>query len=134
MAGTVTTAPQLHRPVRTIRWTWVSDASGDVSGTNVTDPVSGKDILVHGTPLAVVFIPDTGGTTPADQYDVTILDADGADILRGQGADRAQTYSDTTEQLTYGDATEPRTFDSILSLVVANAGNAKGGQIVMYFR
>ena len=127
MAGTVTVAEQLHRAVRSIRWTWVSDGSGDASGTDT-------EKIVLGTPMAVVFIPDTGGTTPADQYDVTILDADGADILRGQGADRAQTYSDTTEQLTYGDATEPRTFDSILSLVVANAGNAKGGQIVMYFR
>ena len=127
MAGTVTVAEQLHRAVRSIRWTWVSDGSGDASGTDT-------EKIVLGTPMALVFIPDTGGTQPDDNYTVKILDTDNADILRGQGSARAQIYSDTTEQITYGDSTEPRTFDSKLSLVVSGAGNAKGGQVVMYFR
>lgn len=129
MAGTVTITDQKHKSIRRIELDWLSDASGDVSGTD-TDTVTGQI-------LRVVFIPDSGGTQPTNLYDVVLNDADSLDVLAALGANLSNTTStQVVPVVTNGTAGNmaPMVVDSVLSLVVSNAGNAKGGKVILYVR
>src|SRR5262245_28086693 len=61
---------------------WVSASDGSVT----SDPF---DLI--GTIIGVEFVPDSGGTQPSDAYDFTLTDANGYDLLRGQGANLSQS-------------------------------------------
>lgn len=97
---------------------WTSDASGNVSGNAAT--------VKRGMLRQVKFIPGSGGAQPTDLYDVTLLDADGADLLVGNGANKSNAsaiwYLPTNPiMVEAGDVTP----------TVANAGNAKTGTIIL---
>lgn len=129
MAGTNTITYQEHRTVKKITMDWLSNASGAVSGT-ATKARSGQI-------LRVVFQPDSGGTQPTDQYDVTLLDDDGMDVLAGVGANLSNAAnSQVVPVVTDGNNGNmaPVAFDGTLELQVANAGNAKGGIVIIYYR
>jgi len=111
--------------------TWTSDASGDVNQSFVANGAG----LVSGSIKRVVINP--GATAPTALYDLTITDEQGVDVLAGQGANLSDTV--TTEfspgvALDDGTTTSviPMVVDDILTFVVANAGNAKGGVVVLY--
>lgn len=136
MAGSVTISyfaalDAVRRPVRRAEFAWVSDASGDVSGTP-SEALSGQIVRV-------VFTPDSGGTQPTNLYDVTMLDAGGVDVLAGQGANLSNAAASAVcpgVPLKDGTTTSviPAQVDGVLNLVVANAGNAKGGTVTVYLR
>jgi hypothetical protein len=79
-------------------------------------------------------IPDSNNQ-PSDLYDMTIGDANGADILGGTGADisnagptyRVPLVGDGTNfsQKLYLEA-------GTVTLQIANAGNAKGGTVLLF--
>lgn len=103
---------------------WTSTAGGAVSGNNFS--------IRAGYLESIRFVP--GSTTPTDLYDVTLVDSDGTftsgDLLSGTGADRSATVSSV---LTF----DPRIFEDgsrTLDIVVANAGNAKTGKVVILVR
>lgn len=130
MAGTVTIAYSDSRPgVHSVIWTWTSDASGDVNGTD-TKALSGR---------AIRFVTNPGATAPTDNYDVVVNDSDGADVAAGCLADRDTANTEQAVPIvetvkgasTY--ATSAAVFDGPLSLVVTNAGNAKQGVLTMYY-
>jgi hypothetical protein len=110
---------------------WVSDASGNASG-DLTHRVAG-------TVLRVVHKPDTGGTKPSDNYDVTLSDEAGVDLFAGQGANvDADAPIDLVPGVPFTDGTTtsvaPIVLNDTLTLSVTNAGNAKGGTIYLYTR
>src|SRR5262245_61603420 len=78
VAGSITvTAAQEPQGTRyTIDWT---SSSGGAVTENTFSVRAGELVQVH-------FTPDAGGTQPSDAYDLTILDANGADVLAGTGA------------------------------------------------
>jgi hypothetical protein len=126
-AGTVTATHAKQETIRQLRLAWTSDAAGAVSGT-----------LVHasGELVRVVFIPGTGGVVPTTLYDVTIEDADGLDVLAGKGANLSEVNKTQIVPL-IGDGTTTQqrvALSSTLELKVANAGNAKQGTVVLYYR
>ena len=122
MAGSVTLTYSDHATVKYAQWSWTSDASGDVSGTD-TKVLSG---------VALRYATNPGGTAPTDDYDIVINDEDGIDITAGVLADRDTSNSE--QVLTGGDAKDGAAFMGALSLVVSNAGNAKEGVLRMYYR
>ena len=129
MAGTVTISYQQHRTVEKFTLDWLSDASGNVNGTHTT--------LLCGALLRVVFIPDSGGTQPTDLYDATLEDDNGLDILAGQGANLSNaTTTHIRPGLPMKDGTTTSTaaivLDDTLELKISNAGNAKGGNVILY--
>lgn len=129
MAGTVTVAYSRQRGLQEVTWTWTSDASGDVSGTD-TQPVTGEIVRVVTNPSA---------TAPSDNYDLVINDADGVDVLAGAGQNRDTATSEQSvpiiETLVGANPYGERVFvDGVLSLVVSNAGNAKSGVVTMYLK
>lgn len=119
-AGSVTLTSRARRSFVSYTIAWTSDSSGAVSSHPVTVP--------QGSLLSIRFIPGSGGTQPTDLYDVTLVETLGVtDLLDGQGANLSNSAS-TVKQWSpplFQDGT--RTLD----LVVANAGNAKTGTVVI---
>lgn len=118
--GTVTVTGPFNG-VYTIAWT--SNASGAVSGNSFP--------VLLGEIKQVKFVPASGGTQPTDLYDVTLVDADGLDVLNGMGANLSNASPALITSLGVWTAapaaSSPVTFD----LVVANAGNAKSGTVYL---
>lgn len=108
--------------IKYAEWTWVSDASGDYTETSNTN--------IDGLIIRALFIPNSGGTQPSDLYDVTLLDEKLVDVLQGYGANRSNSnINDVRFDTPYQSAVNEK-----LKLVVANAGNAKGGTVRIYYR
>ena len=85
MAGSVTiTYGSRTAQVKTISWSWVSDASGDVSGAGDTAPIDG---------VIYRWATNPGSTAPTANYDITVLDSDGADVAAGLLANRHTSSS-----------------------------------------
>lgn len=97
---------------------WVSSAGGAVT----ENPISVKRGFIR----QAKFIPDGGGTQPTDAYDATVVDAisGGADYLAGAGADLSQTNRKIAAPNTWWEGGN-------LYPTIANAGNAKGGTLVL---
>jgi hypothetical protein len=136
MAGTVTETKLFGGGSRSqdsyinrIVLAWVSDASGVVSGT----PTG----IINGTICKVQFIP--GSPAPSDAYDVTLTDTAGIDVLGGQGANQSATVAAAViPGVPLKDGTTisvaPCVVADPLTLIIANAGNAKQGSVVLYIR
>lgn len=105
--------------------TWVSSAGGAVSGNAFTP---------RGYLLEVKFVPATGGTQPSDQYDVTLVDGDGVDVLTQGGTSHGANLSNASASRVLFTTPVPLDGSTTLDLVVANAGNAKGGTVVILVR
>lgn len=129
MAGTMTevrsfdgSQPRAVNMVNQIRLTWTADAAGAVTADTEA---------VNGTILRVVFNPLADA--PTDNYDVTLTDEDGVDVLAGLGADRDTANTecvfpvDTTSGLPFSVA-------GVLSLTIAAAGDSNDGEIILYVR
>ena len=124
--------PGSSRAVRVIEWDWLSDSSGDC---DVSTSKSANASGVTGTVVGIHAIPETGATIPTDDYDVTIIDGEGVDILNGAGANLNQVntsvenYRFPTDFLNEGPIV---IVDQELTLVVANGGDTQGGVIRLY--
>jgi hypothetical protein len=122
--------PLAARGTTKITLGWTSIADGSAAGT--TERVTGEIVRV-------VFIPGTGGDKPSDNYDLTLLDENGVDVLSGLGANiDADAVSEKSPGMTCSDGTNVRavhrTVSDALTLALTNAGNTKSGQIVLYVR
>jgi len=129
MAQAVSETAQLHRSVKYLILDWQSASDGSVDYTTSVD--------IDGQISMVFFSPDSGGTRPTDLYDVQINDVlTGADLLLGTGANlynatavlRIPILTNGTQY--YGSPV----FAGKLNLVISNAGDTKGGVIVLYWR
>ena len=118
MAGTVTTTEEPYGSVKKISFDWLSSAGGAADATTTG--------YYSGVISRVVTIPDSGGTQPTDNYDLVLNDDDSVDLLDGQGANRDNT---NTEQLLTGLGVMA---NAKITLGITNAGNAKGGQTIVY--
>jgi hypothetical protein len=118
MAGTVTVEESHFGNVSKIKWTWTSSAGG------VADLVTSRSY--YGEVLALVT--DPGSTAPDDNYDLTITDSEGFDVLQGAGANRdtanTETAVPTATSVAFG----------TLTLNVSNAGAAKDGVAILYIQ
>jgi len=123
MAGSIVFTHSKLGTIQKFTFDWLSDASGDVSGV-LSVPLSG---IIH----RVTIVPDGGGTAPTALYDVVLNDVEGVDILDGKGANLSATVTTSVSpDFTGGNLA----FDDQLDLVVSNAGNAKGGKVIIYFQ
>lgn len=110
---------------------WVSAADG-----TATVP---STIAVSGAIARVVF--DPGSPAPTADYDVTLTDENGIDVLAGQGTNvtlSATVASHVCPGVPLKDGTTTGIVvpivDGILTLNVTNAGNSKAGKVVVYVR
>ena len=119
MAGTVVTTEETYGTVKKVKFAWTSSADTGAADATTTNAYSGLVIMA-------VFVP--GVTTPTDNYDVTVADADGYDILAAQGANLSNAATVTKTASMGGVANDK------LTLAVTNAGNSKNGTVVVYIR
>ncbi len=85
----------------------------------------------------VTFNP--GATAPTANYDVTITDDQGFDVLGGQGANLSATVTTSVKPgIPFKDGTTTHVaeicVDDTLTLNITNAGDSKVGAIVVYLR
>ena len=123
--GTVVHTEQTHSSVKKIVFDWLSENGG----ANAGKAQHTTDAAFDGALLMVATDPDGGATQPTDNYTVRLYDADGVDLLAGQGVGNRDDTN--TEYLTSGMA-GPAT--SQLTLYIEGAGNAKGGLVYVYLR
>ena len=118
--------------IRKVIADWVSDDSdGTASGT--TDKIVGELIKVT---------TDPGSAAPTDNYDVTIVDEKSVNIVANcinasalgtrDTANNEETYLNLTDG-TAGINLFPMVCDK-LTIGIANAGNSKTGQVILYYR
>ena len=113
MAGTVTQANVKRGPIGVVTLTVTGDDSdGTVPDTNLTTKISGRLLALETNP---------GATAPTSNYDITLEDADGHDVLEGVGANR---HTSTTEKVAIvfsGTEIHPSVgVDDTLTLKIAN--------------
>lgn len=101
---------------------WTSSAGGAVSG----HPFS----VVYGHVIGAQFVPGTAGSQPTDLYDATLIDSNSVDLAIGVGANLSNATA------FYWRATVPifQDGESTLDLVIANAGSAKSGTVVLHIQ
>lgn len=121
MAGSIaSTASDIGQGVTKYVIVWTSDASGAVNAS----PFDVK----RGKLLQAKFLPGTSGLQPTDQYDVTLADADGVDVLQSAGAN----LSNANGSIAISSARPLELEAGALTPTVSNAGNAKSGSIILY--
>jgi hypothetical protein len=122
MAMSVTTAERTNGSIKVAAFVWVSAADGTATGAT-TKAFDGQVLELITNPSA---------TAPTDNYDITVTDADGYDVLNGQGANRDTA---NTELVVHSDTTPLGVVSgSVLTLNVAAAGNTKGGDVLVKIR
>lgn len=125
MAGSATATKRRSADGMKVTWAWTADASGDVSSEGT---FSADGYLVQ-----VDFIPGTA----ADDYDVTLLDSEDKDILRGDGANQqnaaGNTYDTKYRMFTMVDGNYFFGISDSLTPTIANGGNLGTGTIVFKF-
>lgn len=120
-----------RRHVRKVVATWVSASDGTASNT----------IKMVGRLVKAVTNP--GSAAPTDNYDVTLTDEDGIDVLAGCDDDLADRDTTTTEEVYFlvkdhaagtplAQSVAPVVCGDI-TVAVANAGDTKNGTISLYF-
>lgn len=114
----VTVTETRHTVVKKVKFAWTSDGTGAASGST-TFPYDGKVELLTTVP--------TDG--PTDNYDITVTDSDGVDVLAGAGANRDTS---ATEQV--AGASLGAVAGSVLTINVSNAGASKSGVAYLYIR
>lgn len=119
MSVTITESPTTS--IRKVKFVWVSAADGTASGTTTS--------YYDGRVIGFATIPAGGGAAPTDNYDITITDVDSDDVLLGAGANR-----DTANTEIVNEASLAGPAGSKLTLNITNAGNAKGGTVILYIR
>jgi hypothetical protein len=119
VAGTVPVSEERSGRFRKITWAWTCTAGGSA--------IKGTPHTATGKLVRLVTVPAAAGDAPTDNYDVTILDQDGTDVLMGAGANRDTADTEQVAQASLGIVV-----NDTLELNVANAGNAKKGTVYLY--
>jgi hypothetical protein len=124
-AGTVTFSETIHGTVKKLVATWTSgDAGGDAGNATATTTA-----VFDGELLGMTTIPGTAGDAPTDNYDITLKDSAGHDVLIGAGKDRDTLNTEHVARASLAGAP-----CSPLTFLVENAGNAKKGVAIFYLR
>ena len=112
------TATRVRRGgVEEVSISWTSDSSGDFT----------EAVQLHGSLRKIVTNPaDASGDAPSDNYDVSLVDKDGVDVMSGYAADRDTA---TSEMLHDGSSGFPVVLSGVHTLTIANAGDTKQGVV-----
>ena len=124
LAGVVDAVRRTYGDLIVVGVWWVSDASGNVDAW----------LDLHGIMDRVVTKP-LASIAPTDNYDITLEDDTGVDLLNGQLANRDTVNLEAVWP--YGPGPSSNRSQEVFSpcisrLRIANAGNAKQGLIVFY--
>jgi len=109
-----------------VTFSWTSDdATGAVSATTNAE----IDKFMTGKILMFV-ITDPGSSAPTDNYDATLTDGYGVDIMEAGLANRDTANSEQVKPKTNG-SDDNRLITGALTLAVTNAGNSSTGRVIL---
>lgn len=122
MASSVTITEERHGAgVTRITFEWTGHTDGVVTGVATSKEHTGRVVALCTDP--------TDG--PTDDYDITITDANGVDVLAGAGADRDTSNTEWVS----GDITAlGYVFESALTFAAANTGTSKSGVAYLFIQ
>jgi hypothetical protein len=115
--------------IQKIKWTWTCTDAGVVAASTTAGEIPTTTFTHSGELIRLITKPGTAGDAPTDNYDVTILDSDGYDVLMGAGADRDTANTEQVLKTSLGICQ-----NTTLSLRIAAAGNAKKGTVIIYIK
>lgn len=121
--GTMTLTETVHGSVKKIRAAWTSGTAGE-GGT-----ASAQTSKVYDGKLISLITDPDGAAAPTDNYDVTVADVDGDDVLGAGGLNR-----DAANTEVVGEASLGAVAGSKLTISVAAAGDAKAGVVTLFIR
>jgi len=99
MAGTVTQVHNEHGAIGVVTLTCIADAAdGSYPDTALADRIGGRLLALETNP---------GTPAPTTLYDVTLVDADGHDVLEGVGANRHTTNTEKVAVVMSGTEIHP---------------------------
>lgn len=126
MAGTTTLAHYTLGHVRRIIVDFIADAATGAIPDTVLPAIEGRLMELTTNP---------GSTAPTDNYDITLIDAEGVDRLQGVGANRDTTNTETAVPVYSGSTIHPIvSVTDVLTLKFANnsVNSATGRAILIY--
>lgn len=124
MAQSCTITEEDYGTVKKIKWAWICAADGSVSSA-----VSTTTGAYSGEVIRLVTVPGAGALAPTADYDITVCDADGTDVLMGAGANRHTSNTEQVLASSLGCVANDK-----LYLTVANAGADNAGTVYLYIR
>lgn len=100
---------------------WTSDAAGAYT----------EEITIDGQ--LVRLVTDPGTPAPTDNYDVTLPDDHGLDLLGGGGANRDTANTEGVNLAAAASGTDnPIFYSGKATVTIANAGDSKAGTVYLY--
>lgn len=126
MAGTVTVTHYAVGLIRRIQVDWVADAADGSVPATALPSFEGRLLTLTTNP---------GATAPTDNYDITLVDAEGADRLQGVGANRDTANTEQVPVVYSGSAIPPVVDgDEVLTFTLANNSvNSALGRALLYY-
>lgn len=121
MAGTVTKVEETFSTIKKIKFSWTSTAGG-LADLQTTEVYSGKI-------LGLTTVPGAGGDAPDPNYDVTLLDEDGVDVLMAGGMNRHTANTEHVLSASLGAVANDK-----LHVYIAAAGAANKGTVYIFIR
>lgn len=127
MAGTVTQGHTKRGPIGCVTLTVTADAvDASVPNTSLTTRISGRLVALE---------TDPGSTAPSANYDITLEDANGHDVLQGVGANRAAASTEKVAVVFSGTSVHPPVAmsDTLTFKIANNAVNSAGVVVKLYY-
>lgn len=114
----------MRQVYKTYTWDWEADAGGNYS--------SSTSVYVTGYVEQVLFNPDSGTSQPSANYDIYVVDAQGADLLNGDGENQGNVSGATSYRtpLTWDD-TFFLLVNEAIGILIQNAGAGKAGVVTL---
>lgn len=120
MAASVTITEITACSVKKIIFDWTADSDGNASDTT--------DSAYDGELIALATVPD-GDTPPSDNYDATLTDANGHDVLINGGLNRDTSNTEIVKRADLGAVS-----GSKLTFNISGAGSGGKGVAVVWLR
>ena len=123
-AGTLTQDWAEHGAMKVATLTWTTSAGGVFTATSTSKSINGFVVMVETDP--------DGTAVPTPNYDLTLLNSGGADIMGGALANRHTSTTEMTMPLLNGNYTGVAV-QGALTLTVTTAGNSKTGTVKIFY-
>lgn len=126
---TITEEPEMYAELEKlskVTFEWTSTDLGVVVDSVVDGQVNKTTQKFSGEIIRLITDPVDG---PTDNYNATVLDDDGFDVLMGAGLTRDTTNTEQVLGSTLGCC-----YSSHLRLNITGAGDAKSGKLILYIK
>ncbi len=127
MAGTVVETHGREGSIGVVTLTITGDGSdGTVPATALTTKIAGKLLALETNP---------GATAPSNNYDITLIDAEGYDVIEGLGANRSSSNTEKLNIIFSGTSLNPPvgTGDTLTLTIAGQSVNSADIVVKLYY-